>query len=257
MKGEAAALFYFTPDVNNPTDIYWEDATGVTVNVSIVAVEGYPAAISDVVVSDGGAGGLLTVTTTGLPTTGLKKSIVRVKGKKQGGKELYRDIMITLMQKPTFTHVDGTTSVSTPTAVISDHGVDDISGINKPVELRICLPEGLGSSVFPVQVRIEAENNALSATSPNLPVQTGKSVFNTNRNTFFYIFTINYSDYCYLDSRTKKYVYKYQFGIGQTEKDHIILYTNKTGDNSTKIDIRDMAGNFVGQVLTIGSATNP
>ena len=109
-------------------------------------------------------------------------------------------------------------------------------------------PEDLGASVFPIQIRVEAENNTLSAISPDLPVKSGVSLFDSTRNSFYYIYTIKYSDYCKLNPRTKRYDYYYDFKM--------TFYTNKTGDNSTKIDIRDLAGNFYAKELTLGTV-NP
>ena len=139
--------------------------------------------------------------------------------------------------------------------ITHSHDYDAVYGLGKNVDLRICLPAGLGSSLFPIQIRIEAENNTLSATSPKLPVTTGKSDYDDSRNTFFYIYTINYSDYCSLNPSTKKYEYKYIYV--DTEQDRIRLKTNKQGDNSTRIRLRDLAGNFNPVDLTIGTVPAP
>ena len=263
MNGDAAAQFWFIPDVTYPNvsnpDVYYATTSGkCTITFEVVEVPGfenYPAVVDGSIVA--GTAGELTFTPYDISTTHLKKSIIRVKGVAagEGSKELYRDIQITLMTTPELTHVSEL-GLMTTTAITSAHEVANITGVGKPVDLRICLPEGLGSSLFPIQLRIEAENNTLSATSQKLPVATGKSYYDDERNTFFYIYTINYSDYCHLDSRTKKYVYKYVFGdpnVSGDANDKITFYTNKTGDNSTKIHINDMAGNFAPVDLVIGT----
>lgn len=256
-----AAQFYFTPNVNYPDEVFYKTTAGVcTISFEVVSVAGfenYPAVVDGSVV--GGASGELTFTPYDIDESHMRKSIIRVKGvgAADGSKELYRDILITLMSKPSLTHVSEL-GLMTTTAIVSAHGVADIKGVNKPVDLRIALPEGLSSSMFPIQIRIEAEKNTLSATSQKLPVATGKSYYDNTRNTFYYIYTINYSDYCSLNPRTKKYEYKYVFGA--TETDRIRFFTNKTDtessdNNSTKIHVNDLAGQFTPVDLGIGSET--
>ena len=121
---------------------------------------------------------------------------------------------------------------------------DDLTAANESVGIKIQLPEGLGASVFPVQVRIEAENNTLSATSTDLPAQTGASVFDATRNTFYFIYTITYDMYRHLDQATWTYNYTYEFPI--------TLYTNSRTDNRTLIDIRDLGGKFNPMKLGLG-----
>lgn len=243
-----AAVFYFTPNVENPDVVYTESGDNVTISVTKVQVSGYQHSVASFRT---GAGGTIYVTLAATGST-MKKSIIRVKGVVQGGKELYRDITITLMNTPTFTHGDDVTEII---------GNPDISGIGKEVKLQICLPEGLGSSLFPIQVRIEAENNTLSATSSDLAVRTGTSVFDASRNTFYYIYTIKYSDYCWLNSRTKTYEYRYVFGnpdaSGYSTDPYIIFYTNKPSGNDTQIRISDMAGKFEPTTLTLPVPTTP
>ena len=65
----------------------------------------------------------------------------------------------------------------------------------------------------------------------------------TGENTYFMVYTINYSNYCQLSS-SNEYTYTYKFPI--------TLYTNKRGDNNhTTIDIRDLGGCFNPMQLTI------
>ena len=245
-----AAVFYFTPNVEYPDVTYWQSSTEnhVTITVTKEKVPGYQHSVASFRVAEGGA---IYVTLEATGST-MKKSIIRVKGIVEGGKELYRDITITLMDTPTFEHGDDVTEII---------GNPDISGIGKPVKLQICLPEGLGSSLFPIQVRIEASNNTLSATSSDLAVRTGTSVFDPTRNTFYYIYTIKYSDYCWLNSRTKTYEYRYVFGnpdaSGYSTDPYIIFYTNKPSGNDTQIRISDMAGKFEPTTLTLPVPTTP
>lgn len=227
--------FYFIPNLDFATEVFWKDTPGkCTITPTIETVPGYPAAIENINKvhfsgeNDGRGPGTITIEPNAIDET-MKKSIIRIKGKGQfdGSKELYRDIMITLMEKPDFKHGSDTTCIFNADTV-------HVNGVGNEVVLKIYLPEGLGSSVFPVQVRIEAQNNTLSANTPDLPVQTGKSLFDPSRNTFFFIYTINYDDYCWLNPRTRKYENNYEFKCS--------LFTSTTGDNSTPIKINDMRG---------------
>lgn len=241
MKSETeAAQFWFIPDESNP-EIYYASAAGVCdIKVELFPVLGYDPAVTAFTLPGTGS---ISVT-LGQAGTTVKKSIIRVSGRKGDDissnteKYIYREITVNLMEKPSLVHGTNETAITnTPT----------VSGIGNEVDVRICLPEGLGSSIFPIQLRIEAEKNTLSATSPDLPCQTGPSIYDSSRNTFYYIYTINYYDYCWLDSATHKYKNKYEFDLK--------FFTNKSGDNSTKIKITDMADFFYEKELVLGTVT--
>ena len=218
-----------------------------------VDVAGYDAAITAFTANEDGSIAV-TLASTG---TKVKKSIIRVSARvgddeaTNPNKYIYRDITINLMKTQSFIHANETVTEVTDFDVTD--GTPSTTGLNNPVKINIFLPEDLGASVFPIQVRIEAENNTLSATSEDLPVATGKTVFvdededeNEARNTYFFIRTIEYSEYCHLDSRTKKYVYTYKFPV--------TFYTSKSGTNAnaTLIDIRDLGGKFNRKLLGFG-----
>ena len=221
-----AAQFWFIPG-GDYQDMYTESATGIcTVEVTVEDVPNYSAAVTGITVN-GASGPGTIVAQLAASSSAIKKSIIRVAGQAEGGQLLYRDITVTVMERQSLG------------ATISGSA----SGLNNDVTIGLHLPAGLGASVFPIQVRIEAEQNTLSATTSDLPVTTGESVFESGRNTFYYIKTIKYSDYCYLDSHTKKYVYNYDFTCN--------FKTNKSGDNSTAIDVRDLANRFIPQTLNL------
>lgn len=232
VDAEPAQFWFQTGD--NPAISVTTPGVGI-ITVEKFPVSGYEPAIIDFEANETG------VISVDLATAGdiVKKSIIRVSGKPDtsNGKTIYREITINLMNKQQFAHGSQETSI---TGVPSS-----LSAPNMPVEITLHLPEDLGSSVFPIQVRIEAQNNTLSSVSPDLPVSTGPSQFDANRNTFFYIYTIKYSDYCKLNPRTRKYEYTYDFPI--------TFYTTKNSDNSTKIDIRDLRGDFNPKELTLGT----
>lgn len=237
------AIFYFMPDVNNSGAIYAQSVSGVC-DVKVELLDG-GSAVTAITVD--GAAGTIDVTLAEVGD-GVKKSVIRVSGRigddtpTNVHKYIYREISINLMGKQDFIHQN-----ENLTEITDFDGEPSATGLNNLVKINIFLPEGLGASVFPVQVRIEAEKNSLSAVSQDLPVSTGKSVFDAERNTYFFIRTIEYSEYCRLDPRTKKYEYTYKFPV--------TLYTSKTGDNSTKIDLRDMRGYFNPTELTLGTVT--
>ncbi len=226
------AKFWFMPDVNTPDACYAKSVAGVC-DVKVELLDGGNA-VTDFTVD--GDSGKIEVTLAEIGT-GVKKSVIRISGRvgddspTNVNKYIYREITINLMGKQNFIHKNDVIE-----EVTAFDGTPTASGLNNPVKINIFLPEGLGASIFPVQVRIEAEKNSLSAVSQDLPVSTGKSVYDPERNTYFFIRTIEYSEYCRLDPRTKKYEYTYKFPV--------TLYTSKTGDNSTKIDLRDLAGYF-------------
>ncbi|MBR3287184.1 MAG: hypothetical protein IKI72_05125 [Bacteroidales bacterium] len=231
------AKFWFSPDIDAPQPHYFPNSgPGRTITVTLQPVAGYAPAVSEVTADEDGQ---IQVT---LNDTGdaIKRSIIRVAGKKGPANspepELYRDITITLMETQDFAH--GTTATAIETSP------DEMDAVNEPVGITLRLPEGLGASVFPVQLRIEAENNTLSATSPDLPVQTGASVFDPTRNTFYFIYTISYDMYRHLDQATWTYNYSYEFPI--------TLYTNSRTNNATLIDIRDLGGKFNPMKLGLG-----
>ena len=200
----------------------------------LLEAEGFDAAVTGF---SAPGDGTITVTLGSTDATSIKRSIIRVSGRignpgvSNTHRYLYREITVTLMEKQplsvTVTATEGKT------------------GVDKAVDFAVELPAGLSASVFPIQLRIEAEQNSLCAYSPDLPASTGPSVFTnkTGENTYFFVYTINFSDYRTLNPITKKYVYHYNYSF--------TLYTSKQGDNSTEIDIRDLGEKFIPTTVTL------
>lgn len=118
-----------------------------------------------------------TVTLDGVGQN-LKRSYIHVEGTRNY-KTLSRDVTFRVLPKQNFT------LVATP---VSDEA-------NQQTTLTITLPPNvLGYSVFPLTLMIEAKNNCLTPVD-NLTVETGKSAFDSNRNTFYFLKTISYSEY--------------------------------------------------------------
>lgn len=230
--GEAlpeAAQYWFIPDVT-VAEVYTASTPGVCdIQVELFSAPGFDPAVADGSVIAPGDGSI-KITLNAADPTEIKRSIIRVSGRKgddvatNTNKYLYREITITLMEKQDL--------------VVSIEAPEGKTGANKPVKFKVELPEGLSASVFPIQLRIEAEQNSLCAYSPDLPASTGPSEFTskTGKNTYFFVYTINFSDYRYLDQATKKYMYDYDY--------EFTMYTSKQGDNSTPIKIRDLGNKF-------------
>lgn len=230
---ETPAVFWFSPD--NGVHRYHQSQGNIpgtpgqecSIEVTLQTVDGFEPAIS-LVTPDASGQIMVTLNETG---DAIKKSIIHVAGKKgrpEGADQwLYRDIMVNLMKTQDFVHNGVTTAITNN---------PDLTQKDQPVEFTLQIPEGLGASVFPIQVRIEAEKNTLSARTNDLPASTGPSVFDDTRNSFYYIYTISYDDYRVYDAETGSYEYTYAYPF--------TLYTNNRTDNSTKIKISDLAGKF-------------
>ena len=205
-----------------------------------------------------GNDGKISITLADTDSDVIKKSIIKVKGRRGDdeatnvNKYIYREITITLLTTQDFKHGDA------PDGQTAITNTPDLSAAGNPVNFRICLPEGLSASAFPIQVRIEAENNSLHARTNDLPVATGPSVFDSKKisdspatylNTYYFIYTINFSDYRTLDENDKyKYTYSFNFTMYTSNRQATGTY-----GNSTNIDIRDLGGKFNPMPLTLGT----
>ena len=109
-----------------------------------------------------------------------KVSTLHVEGKLDA-KTMYRDITYRVMSKQDFT--------------LSNTGLS-ADALGATTTLNITLPDYLGYSVFPLTLMIEAENKNLNpADGENLSVESGTSLFDANKNSFYFLKTIEYDDY--------------------------------------------------------------
>lgn len=119
-------------------------------------------------------------------------SVLRVKadnGKTGDDKStLYRDITLRVMKKMDMT------------LTLVPKKVDTGTGVN--TVLNIGLPDGLPSSMFPLEIYIEDINHTLNPTQKDgngnaitMPVKTGKSLADGTTNSFYFIRTVNESEY--------------------------------------------------------------
>ena len=121
------------------------------------------------------------------PGTTTKHSTLRIKGKSHANHDMYRDVEYRVMGTQHFQN--GTNELKGTSLLSEDKGEE--------TKLTIYLPGDLGMSMFPLVLRIEAENGAFT-TVDGLPVESGPSLFNTetsSRNAFYFLKTIEYEDY--------------------------------------------------------------
>lgn len=109
-----------------------------------------------------------------------KISKLRIAGR-HNNKSLHRDVSLHVMCKQDFT-------ISATPLTSQAQGAT--------TTLTVELPQYLGYSVFPLTIKVEAEANNLNpGDSENLSVDNGPSLFGTGENSFFFLKTINYSEY--------------------------------------------------------------
>lgn len=100
---------------------------------------------------------------------------------------LYRDITLRVMHK-----MDMTLNLVPKT----------VSGVGTNTVLKIGLPDGLPSSMFPLEIHIEDVNHTLNPTQTDgngndliIPVKTATSLADGTTNSFYFIRTVNESEY--------------------------------------------------------------
>lgn len=144
-----------------------------------------------------------------------KLSILHVSGN-LGAKRLVRDVSFRVIAKQNFT--------------LSNSGLDS-QAAKDTTTLTVKIPDFLGYSVFPLTIKIEAEAKNLNpGDGENLSVDSGPSLFDTSKKSFFFLKTINYSQY--QANPTLKFVFK----------------TTRTGSasdsNATRIRVTDLGDIF-------------
>ena len=226
--GTQNLLFQFYPDANGTTTVNQSgtyNSKPVTITISRREVDGYGHSVSnevtesDITVVDGW--GQIPLTIYSLPEDGSTlKSKIRVQAKYGTNRAIYREVTYTVMGRQDFT---------SETSVVKGDGATD--AIDQPVIVTIGIPAELPSDLFPLQVRIEAYDNNLSTTNPDLPVQDGISTFEDKKEkekrSFYYIATIDYSLYRTYDFEESEYKYKTAWPF--------TLYTTKTSGNATQV----------------------
>lgn len=142
-------------------------------------------------------------------------------------KKLFRDVTYTVMPKLDM--------------VLATTGITAASG--QTTTLTITLPNTLTKSLFPLTLKIEAENNCLTPAAlttaqqsqyEKVSVDSGTSAFNADKNSFYYLLTIDYSDY--YDDISKQI----------KKKDFLCRFTTtkSSGNVPTKIRVTDVGKYF-------------
>ena len=143
-----AAQYWFVPFIQGNPDIgvpagqaYTETVDGICeVNVTLEPVEGYDPAVESFTADSSDGSIKVTLLNTG---SKIKKSIIRVAGTAEGGKQIYREITINLMETQTFKHGEDETAITeTP---------EDLTQLNKKVVVKLQLPEDLFARHFAIE----------------------------------------------------------------------------------------------------------
>lgn len=197
---------------------YPSDATNPRVTVEVQDVSGAVTSVGTV----SGTSGTLSVNLAGNTTTSPKKSVVIVSGVTDNYRTLYRKVYFRVVGR----------------LELGNGSISGGSSMGDAVTLTLELPTDLGSSLFPLTLLIEADNNSLSANDSDLPVQIGTSPI-SNVNTFWFAKTITYSEYY---NRSTK-VYTTQFPCH--------FKRNKNVSGTTTITVYDEHGRFGNKEYTL------
>ena len=161
-----------------------------------------------------------------VPLTGkgsvMMKSCLHIEGLTKAGrgaKSIFRNVEYRVIPTQELTLAVDPTSIT--------------DGIGKEVKLSITLPKDLGYSLFPLVLKIEAEEgnlnpvaekNKINGVEVGLPVEYDESMFpDKSGNSFYFLFTVNFSDY----DQSKGSTYDLYFR------------TIREGENHTTIAIQD------------------
>ncbi len=237
--------FYFYPSANNSNEVVVTDgktaANGkvVTIKKSIESDGDYPqaiASVSDVRVTPKANGsddhGTITVTLNDSEPGVVKKGKLKILGQVQGTRALYREVSFTVMEKQQFANGSAQTRVS---RLSSD-------AMNQETTVTLVLPNDLPRDIFPLQIKIEAQNNCLTSipdktVTPNisaLPVKYGPSAFDSNKNSYYFVKTITFDDYATLNGTSYEY----------TNEFPCKFKTRLSSGNPTAIKVNDLNGEF-------------
>ncbi len=168
---------------------------------------------------DGKKDGTISVKTVGASENNIRRSKIRLTGVTSGKRKLYREITITVMPKQDLT--DKTR--------ISSETVDG----KKKVTVSIGLPDELSYDIFPLTFKIEAEKNNLSTNDTKLPVGFGPSAWTTGKNSYYFIKTITWAEYCKIISGEYHWITKHDCELFATDEQSVkVKVTNFAEDEN-------------------------
>ena len=160
----------------------------------------------------------------------LKTSVVRIIARYGNNRSMFREVIINVIPQENFQNKQPQSEDANIKGTYIE--ADELDGLEKEVKVHFKLPEGLGASLFPLNVTIEAKKNNLYSTSEDLPVSSGKSYWGGNQNSFYFIRQVTLSEYRSIENGA--YVY---------HTDYVAtLKTSKEGGNSTDIVLQDEKG---------------
>ncbi|MCQ2139282.1 MAG: hypothetical protein MJZ09_02790 [Bacteroidales bacterium] len=167
-------------------------------------------------VSDAGTEGVLRITPVAPSSVSKLQSIHLIGVSKKDGTDvtIQREVNITVREKFNYS------IVCDPSVVSAAKGEN--------VNVKLTIPAGLRVSMFPLQVKIEAEKNTLSPKAgENLPVETGKSLYDSNKPGYHFVKTITWEEYYHGD------------GISSRPSDYTTVYdclfVTNTANSTTRI----------------------
>lgn len=152
------------------------------------------------------------------------KSVLRVSGtttNSSGNRvTLFRDVTFSVMPTQKFAEVEMSAFPNNNT---------------QTTKATITLPDGLGYSLFPLVIRIEAYNQTLNPTDADLPVQSGVSTFSVlastdasykTDNSFWFNKTIDFEDY---DSGTRTFEANFKGIKARGSNGTVVLFSDAKG----------------------------
>lgn len=100
-------------------------------------------------------------------------------------------------------------------------------GINEKVKVDITIPDDLGSSMFPLEFNIEAQNLSITPDNDNLPVASGLSTIpGVNKSAFWFVKSLSKEEYDALQLVDGKRTFQCHFKANKRESATRVYVTN-------------------------------
>lgn len=100
-------------------------------------------------------------------------------------------------------------------------------GINEKVKVNITIPDDLGSSMFPLEFNIEAQNLSITPDNDNLPVASGLSTIpGVNKSAFWFVKSLPKEEYDALPLVNGKRTFQCHFKANKRESATRVYVTN-------------------------------
>lgn len=100
-------------------------------------------------------------------------------------------------------------------------------GINEKVKVNITIPDDLGSSMFPLEFNVEAQNLSITPDNDNLPVASGLSTIpGVNKSAFWFVKSLSKEEYDALPLVDGKRTFQCHFKANKRESATRVYVTN-------------------------------